>query len=64
MIELRDIDGYKAAVNPKKVDYIQKAEMMGGWFTILYFAGGNRIIVDDEYERVKRMLDDALVAEV
>lgn len=64
MIELHDIDGDKMAVNPKKVEYIQDANMMWGRCTALCFTGGNRVYADEEYERVKRMLDDALVAEV
>lgn len=61
MIEFYDLDGYKVALIPEKVDCVRVED---GRFTVLYLTGGNRVYVDEEYERVKRMLDDALVAEV
>lgn len=64
MLELHDTDGCKIAFYPEKVEYIQEADIIGGEFTILCFAGGNRVLVDEEYEDVKRMLDEALTAEV
>lgn len=63
MIELYGICGNKIAFNPYSVDYIQDSKMQGIRCTHICFDSGKKIFVDEKYEDVYRMIDDALTTE-
>lgn len=64
MIELYGICGNKIAFNPYSVDYIQDSKMAVIRCTLICFASGKKVFVDEKYEDVYRMVDDALMADV
>lgn len=63
MIELHDMDGCKIAFNPNGIECIQEAEVREGAITRVCLTGGRSVLVNEKYDDVKRMLDDALIAE-
>ena len=64
MIELYGICGNKIAFNPYSVDYIQDSKMAEIRCTLICFASGKKVFVDEKYEDVYKMVDDALMADV
>lgn len=61
MIELYGICGNKIAFTPYSVDYIQDSKMQGIRCTLICFTSGKKVFVDEKYEDVYRIIDEALV---
>ena len=64
MIEIMGSCGSLVSINPTEILYFHQMKLLESFGTIMIFKNGKKIILDDDYDNIKSLVEEAQDDEV